>query len=97
MEEFVLTGGVTPQAIENFWALWKRGLNGTYIAVEPMRRNASSTGRCCCWSHTTDFMMAFTGGMVSFNDFSIRSTTYFAFPREAVRGICDPDILEARS
>jgi hypothetical protein len=28
-------GNVHTQGIENFWALLKRGLNGTYISVEP--------------------------------------------------------------
>ncbi len=34
MEEFV-RGQVHTQGIENFWALLKRGLHGTYVAVEP--------------------------------------------------------------
>jgi transposase-like protein len=34
MEEYV-RGNVHTQGIENFWSLLKRGLNGTYIAVEP--------------------------------------------------------------
>jgi transposase-like protein len=36
MQEYVTAGGVHTQAIENFWSLLKRGLNGTYVAVEPM-------------------------------------------------------------
>ena len=36
MEEYVTAGGVHTQGIENFWSLLKRGLNGTYVAVEPM-------------------------------------------------------------
>jgi transposase-like protein len=36
MNEYVAAGGVHTQAIENFWSLLKRGLNGTYVAVEPM-------------------------------------------------------------
>jgi transposase-like protein len=36
MTEYVTAGGVHTQAIENFWSLLKRGLNGTYVAVEPM-------------------------------------------------------------
>lgn len=36
MQEYVTAGGVNTQAIENFWSLLKRGLNGTYVAVEPM-------------------------------------------------------------
>jgi transposase-like protein len=35
MNEYV-RGNVSTQAIENFWSLLKRGLNGTYVAVEPM-------------------------------------------------------------
>lgn len=35
METYV-NGHISTQAIENFWSLLKRGLNGTYIAVEPM-------------------------------------------------------------
>jgi transposase-like protein len=34
MEEYV-RGEVHTQGIENFWSLLKRGLNGTYVAVEP--------------------------------------------------------------
>jgi transposase-like protein len=34
MEEYV-RGQVHTQGIENFWALLKRGLSGTYVAVEP--------------------------------------------------------------
>lgn len=34
IEEYV-RGQVHTQAIENFWSLLKRGLNGTYVAVEP--------------------------------------------------------------
>jgi transposase-like protein len=34
IEEYV-RGEVHTQGIENFWSLLKRGLNGTYIAVEP--------------------------------------------------------------
>jgi hypothetical protein len=34
MDEYV-RGQVHTQAIENFWSLLKRGLNGTYVAVEP--------------------------------------------------------------
>lgn len=36
MQEYVTSGGVQTQAMENFWSLLKRGLNGTYVAVEPM-------------------------------------------------------------
>jgi len=36
MEEYVTEGGVHTQAIENFWSLLKRGLQGTYVAVEPI-------------------------------------------------------------
>jgi transposase-like protein len=31
-------GSVHTQGIENFWSLLKRGLNGTYVAVEPSER-----------------------------------------------------------
>src|ERR1700678_89588 len=34
MEEYV-RGEVHTQGIENFWSLLKRGLHGTYVAVEP--------------------------------------------------------------
>ncbi len=34
MNEYV-NGRVHTQGIENFWSLLKRGLNGTYVAVEP--------------------------------------------------------------
>jgi transposase-like protein len=34
VQEYV-RGEVHTQAIENFWSLLKRGLNGTYVAVEP--------------------------------------------------------------
>jgi hypothetical protein len=34
MEEYV-RGEVHTNGIENFWSLLKRGLNGTYVAVEP--------------------------------------------------------------
>ena len=34
INEYVL-GDVHTQGIENFWSLLKRGLNGTYVAVEP--------------------------------------------------------------
>jgi len=34
IEEYV-RGEVHTQGIENFWSLLKRGLNGTYVAVEP--------------------------------------------------------------
>ena len=30
-----MDGKVHTQGIENFWSCLKRGLNGTYIAVEP--------------------------------------------------------------
>ena len=33
-EEYV-DGQVHTQGIENFWCLLKRGLRGTYVAVEP--------------------------------------------------------------
>jgi transposase-like protein len=34
-EEYVASGGVSTQAIENFWSCLKRTLQGTYVAVEP--------------------------------------------------------------
>ena len=34
MNEYV-RGSIHTQGIENFWSLLKRGLNGTYVAVEP--------------------------------------------------------------
>jgi hypothetical protein len=34
MSEYV-RGEVHTQGIENFWSLLKRGLSGTYVAVEP--------------------------------------------------------------
>jgi transposase-like protein len=34
LDEYV-RGEVHTQGIENFWSLLKRGLNGTYVAVEP--------------------------------------------------------------
>ena len=34
MQEYV-RGEIHTQGIENFWSLLKRGLNGTYVAVEP--------------------------------------------------------------
>jgi hypothetical protein len=34
INEYV-NGRVHTQGIENFWSLLKRGLNGTYVAVEP--------------------------------------------------------------
>jgi len=33
--EYVREGGITSNGIENFWSLLKRGLNGTYVSVEP--------------------------------------------------------------
>ena len=33
--EYVREGGVHTNGIENFWALLKRGLHGTYVSVEP--------------------------------------------------------------
>jgi hypothetical protein len=39
MNEYV-NGRVHTQGIENFWSLLKRGLNGTYVAVEPFHMDA---------------------------------------------------------
>ncbi|MGH9587004.1 MAG: IS1595 family transposase [Acidobacteriaceae bacterium] len=39
LEEYV-RGQVHTQGIENFWSLLKRGLNGTYVAVEPFHLDA---------------------------------------------------------
>lgn len=39
MQEYV-RGEVHTQGIENFWSLLKRGLNGTYVAVEPFHLDA---------------------------------------------------------
>jgi transposase-like protein len=39
IEEYV-RGNVHTQGIENFWSLLKRGLNGTYVAVEPFHMDA---------------------------------------------------------
>jgi hypothetical protein len=39
IDEYV-RGEVHTQGIENFWALLKRGLKGTYIAVEPYHLDA---------------------------------------------------------
>jgi hypothetical protein len=38
MDEYV-RGQVHTQGIENFWSLLKRGLKGTYVAVEPFHLN----------------------------------------------------------
>jgi hypothetical protein len=39
INEYV-NGRVHTQGIENFWSLLKRGLNGTYVAVEPFHLDA---------------------------------------------------------
>ena len=39
MYEYV-KGRVHTNGIENFWSLLKRGLNGTYVAVEPFHLDA---------------------------------------------------------
>jgi transposase-like protein len=39
IEEYV-RGNVHTQGIENFWSLSKRGLNGTYVCVEPFHMDA---------------------------------------------------------
>jgi ISXO2-like transposase domain len=33
--ETYVRGSVHTNGLENFWSLLKRGLNGTYVAVEP--------------------------------------------------------------
>jgi ISXO2-like transposase domain len=38
-QEYV-RGQVHTQGIENFWSLLKRGLRGTYVAVEPFHLHA---------------------------------------------------------
>ncbi len=38
-QEYV-NGQVHTQGIENFWSLLKRGLRGTYVAVEPFHLDA---------------------------------------------------------
>jgi hypothetical protein len=38
VEEYV-RGQVHTQGIDNFWSLLKRGLTGTYVAVEPFHLN----------------------------------------------------------
>jgi ISXO2-like transposase domain len=35
-----VNGRVHTQGIENFWSLLKRGLNGTYVAVEPFHMDS---------------------------------------------------------
>jgi len=44
VEEYV-RGQVHTQGIENFWALLKRGLRGTYVAVEPFHLDRYVTGQ----------------------------------------------------
>ena len=44
MQEYV-RGEVHTQGIENFWSLLKRGLNGTYVAVEPFHLDRYVTGQ----------------------------------------------------
>jgi hypothetical protein len=39
INEYV-NGRVHTQGIENFWSLLKRGLNGTYVAVEPFHMDS---------------------------------------------------------
>ncbi len=46
MEEYVTASGVHTQAIENFWSLLKRGLQGTYVAVEPFHMNRYLDEQC---------------------------------------------------
>jgi hypothetical protein len=42
LQEFVRKD-VHAQGIENFWALLKRGLNGTHVAVEPFHHDRHVT------------------------------------------------------
>jgi transposase-like protein len=45
MEEYV-RGNVHTQGIENFWSLLKRGLKGTYVAVEPFHLDRYLDEQC---------------------------------------------------
>jgi len=44
LEKYV-DGQVHVQGVENFWSLLKRGLGGTYVAVEPFHRSGTLTSK----------------------------------------------------
>jgi len=46
MKEYVSANGVHTQAIENFWSLLKRGLQGTYVAVEQFHMDRYLDEQC---------------------------------------------------
>jgi transposase-like protein len=52
MEEYV-RGNVHTQGIENFWSLLKRGLKGTYVAVEPFHLDAYVTEQVFRYNNRT--------------------------------------------
>lgn len=52
-EEYV-RGNVHTQGIENFWSLLKRGLNGTYISVEPFHLSAYLDEQCFRYNNRKD-------------------------------------------
>jgi transposase-like protein len=52
LEEFV-RGQVHTQGIENFWSLLKRGLKGTYVAVEPFHLDAYVTEQVFRYNNRT--------------------------------------------
>ncbi|HVZ84383.1 MAG TPA: IS1595 family transposase [Terracidiphilus sp.] len=52
VEEYV-RGNVHTQGIENFWSLLKRGLRGTYVAVEPFHLDAYVTEQVFRYNNRT--------------------------------------------
>jgi transposase-like protein len=52
MEEYV-RGNVHTNGIENFWSLLKRGLKGTYVAVEPFHLDAYVTEQVFRYNNRT--------------------------------------------
>jgi transposase-like protein len=50
LEEYVRKD-VHTQGIENFWSLFKRGLNGTYVAVEPFHLEAYADEQAFRYNH----------------------------------------------